>query len=460
MLLPAVNLMNLNTSRILERASEIGVRKAFGASSSPLVGQFIVENVVLTLVGAAVGFVLAGVAAQAINASGADPVRRRCSSTTASSPGACARRRVRPALGRVSGLAHVAAAPGAGAEGSLAMIRHLFKLIWNRKRTNVLMMIEIFVSFLVLFAVVGLGVYMLDNWRRPIGFSIDRVWDVSVDMKQVSDDYFDAAQQETVRQLFLALGEFPEIEGVAGTMLAPTSSARRTAPTGGASRDDRVRRRRGDRRVQGPAGTAADRRAAGLVREDDGQSYDAGRDQPDDARGPLRQRRRRSVRTCNRDESAAGHRVRRRLRGSLASSRHIARTASSTARATTRSFASRCAASDPTSRPPRNLLIKVRAGAAADFEERLIKRLQAAAPGWSFDVTRLSQMREDSIRFAVAPLIAVGLVAGVPHAHGRARPVRRAVAGRDAADARAGAAPGQRRRQSRTCDARFSVRSA
>jgi putative ABC transport system permease protein len=66
---------------------------------------------------------------------------------------------------------------------------------------------------------------------------------------------------------------------------------------------------------------------------------------------------------------------------------------------------------DPKSRPPRNLLIRVRPGAAPDFEERLIKRLQAAAPGWSFDVVRLSQMRDDSIRFAVAPLIAVGLVA-------------------------------------------------
>jgi putative ABC transport system permease protein len=51
------------------------------------------------------------------------------------------------------------------------MIRHVFKLIWNRKRTNFLMVLEIFVSFIVLFAVVGLGVYTLDNWRRPIGFS-------------------------------------------------------------------------------------------------------------------------------------------------------------------------------------------------------------------------------------------------------------------------------------------------
>ncbi|MEO7920436.1 MAG: ABC transporter permease, partial [Thermoanaerobaculia bacterium] len=41
MILPTLNLINLNVSRILERASEIGVRKAFGASSRVLVGQFL-----------------------------------------------------------------------------------------------------------------------------------------------------------------------------------------------------------------------------------------------------------------------------------------------------------------------------------------------------------------------------------------------------------------------------------
>ena len=45
LLLPTVNLVNLNVSRIMERASEIGVRKSFGASSWTLVGQFVVENV-------------------------------------------------------------------------------------------------------------------------------------------------------------------------------------------------------------------------------------------------------------------------------------------------------------------------------------------------------------------------------------------------------------------------------
>ncbi|HEV7238472.1 MAG TPA: ABC transporter permease [Thermoanaerobaculia bacterium] len=58
MLLPTMNLVSINLSRIMERASEIGVRKAFGASSRALIGQFIVENVVLTVIGGLIGFVL------------------------------------------------------------------------------------------------------------------------------------------------------------------------------------------------------------------------------------------------------------------------------------------------------------------------------------------------------------------------------------------------------------------
>lgn len=51
MSLPAINLVNINISRIMERASEIGVRKAFGASSKTLVVQFVIENIILTLIG-------------------------------------------------------------------------------------------------------------------------------------------------------------------------------------------------------------------------------------------------------------------------------------------------------------------------------------------------------------------------------------------------------------------------
>lgn len=55
MLLPSLNLVNLNLSRILERSSEIGVRRAFGARSRSLLVQFLVENVLLTLFGGLIG---------------------------------------------------------------------------------------------------------------------------------------------------------------------------------------------------------------------------------------------------------------------------------------------------------------------------------------------------------------------------------------------------------------------
>lgn len=59
MLLPALNLVNLNTGRIMERSSEIGVRKAFGASSSKLVVQFVIENILLCLFGGLLGLLFA-----------------------------------------------------------------------------------------------------------------------------------------------------------------------------------------------------------------------------------------------------------------------------------------------------------------------------------------------------------------------------------------------------------------
>ncbi len=73
MLLPTINLININMSRIMERASEIGVRKAFGASSGKLVGQFITENLILTLIGGMLGFIISHFVLMIINDSGIIP---------------------------------------------------------------------------------------------------------------------------------------------------------------------------------------------------------------------------------------------------------------------------------------------------------------------------------------------------------------------------------------------------
>lgn len=51
MLLPALNLVNLNLGRMMERSVEIGVRKAFGATPWQLTVQFLIENVFLSWLG-------------------------------------------------------------------------------------------------------------------------------------------------------------------------------------------------------------------------------------------------------------------------------------------------------------------------------------------------------------------------------------------------------------------------
>lgn len=59
MLLPALNLVNLNVGRIMERSTEIGVRKAFGASNGQLALQLVLENVLLCLAGGAIALLAA-----------------------------------------------------------------------------------------------------------------------------------------------------------------------------------------------------------------------------------------------------------------------------------------------------------------------------------------------------------------------------------------------------------------
>ena len=68
--LPAINLVNINVSRIMERASEIGIRKAFGAPIRTLVWQFIVENVFITFLGGVIALVLTQIVIHLINTSG------------------------------------------------------------------------------------------------------------------------------------------------------------------------------------------------------------------------------------------------------------------------------------------------------------------------------------------------------------------------------------------------------
>ncbi|RYE51772.1 MAG: hypothetical protein EOP48_17755 [Sphingobacteriales bacterium] len=56
------------------------------------------------------------------------------------------------------------------------MLKHLSKLIWNKKKQNFLLMLEIFVSFLGLFVGFTAILYPYNNYKLPLGFEDENVW--------------------------------------------------------------------------------------------------------------------------------------------------------------------------------------------------------------------------------------------------------------------------------------------
>jgi putative ABC transport system permease protein len=65
---------------------------------------------------------------------------------------------------------------------------------------------------------------------------------------------------------------------------------------------------------------------------------------------------------------------------------------------------------DPESRPPRNIVVRVRPGTTAEFEERLARRCQETVRDWGFEVSTLAAMREETNRILVSPLVLGAIV--------------------------------------------------
>jgi len=296
------------------------------------------------------------------------------------------------------------------------MIRHLFKLVWNRKRTNALIILEIFFSFLVLFVVGTLGLYLWDNVQRPLGFSYERVLVATIDMEQSDDNTFDPAQVATFERLLRETQSLAPVEAAAGAIIVPYS-------LGGYNGSWKVNGRRvetefnevtigfketmGLHLLQGRWFQKGDEALpwrpvvlnAALAREVFGETDPIGKRFGDPSKEGTEPERRVvgvvSEFRCNGELSGPGNYTFMFKRVGLGEA---------------------AAAGGPgpgssLSRPPRNLVVKVRPGTPVEFEEQLAKRLQAVAPAWSFVVKPLAQMRESSFRLRLTPLVAGAIVA-------------------------------------------------
>lgn len=92
------------------------------------------------------------------------------------------------------------------------MFKHLFKLIWNKKKQNFLFLSEILVSFLVIFAVFSLLTFYYLNYIKPNGFESEKVWSVSFS-RNTKINRTDSLTMfyENVRRTLKALPEIEEL---------------------------------------------------------------------------------------------------------------------------------------------------------------------------------------------------------------------------------------------------------
>lgn len=281
------------------------------------------------------------------------------------------------------------------------MIKHLCKLVWNRKRSSVLMIVEIFFSFLVLFAMVTLGAYYVDNYNQPLGYNYENVWNIGINMNQTSDDYWSPEQVATINQLYLTVRSFDEVEAIAGALSVPYDFGGRSSGM----------------EIHGTGIETGVNEVTDDFKEVLGLQLVAGRwfEKADDALNwqPIVINRKFSKELFG-DDDPVGKRFEPwysetndiRVIGVVTDFRQGGEYAG-----LAYYMFERKKLDDPQQRPPRNLLIKVRPGTTAEFEEKLAERLQGVAKDWSFEIQPIVQKRESALKLRLAPVIAAGVIA-------------------------------------------------
>jgi putative ABC transport system permease protein len=283
------------------------------------------------------------------------------------------------------------------------MTRHLFKLVWNRKRINALIILEIFFSFLVVFVVATLGIYFWDNYRSPLGFDYANVWRVSVDMGRghEEEDTAIAAKADLYKRLVEEVRRLGPVEAASGALVSPYDQ-------GGMSGNWEIDGKQVEMELDIVDSSFAEVMRLDLVagrwfqESDQTLAWDPIVIDEDLAR------------TVYGDQDPIGRQfgkpdpseVPKRVVGLVREFRKGGELS------TRGNFMFYHLDLDPPSRMlPRSLLVKVRPGTPAEFEEELSRRLQAVAPEWSFGIKPLTQVRAAAFRELLTPLAAGGIIA-------------------------------------------------
>ena len=299
------------------------------------------------------------------------------------------------------------------------MIRHLFKLTWNRKRASALVIVEIFVCFLVLFAVLTLSIYSYQNYQRPIGFAYRHVFSIAVTFVESTGDgntsrtgpataepTIDNPYEARQRALLQLVKSDPAVQNAAWAAPLPFSQSNETRSYTFRKRPIRYSMARCTDEYKDVMGLQITR-GRWFSAEDDGGGYEAvvisealaahafgGED-------PVGQ----SL-TGDRSEGDTAPETERRVVGVIEALRQNGETETEERYALTR-------LQYPSARMRRmdSMALLMKPGADANVEARLVASLLAAAPDWSFKVEQMPASAEFIRRVYLAPIGIAAVVA-------------------------------------------------
>jgi putative ABC transport system permease protein len=285
------------------------------------------------------------------------------------------------------------------------MIGQLFRIVWNRKRSNILIILEICITYLVLFGLVTTALYFLYNYRHPLGYSWVDVWDVSAQIGDLYETRYPDNANEFMDRMIRAVEAFDEVEAAGAASYIPYSNMM--------AGDEFTYR---NREIESWISYATDG-----FKDVVGIEISSGRwfDRTDDVmdKVPL----------------VVNRRFCRELFGEFPVEDPVGTVITSGSGEHTEEFVivgitpdfrkggelstpgnhvlCRTSLAKPDDHTPINIVFKVRRGTTADLEEKIVKKLHAMAPDWSFEVKTWEERRTSSIKVRMIPFLIFAMVA-------------------------------------------------
>jgi putative ABC transport system permease protein len=291
--------------------------------------------------------------------------------------------------------------------------------MWNRKRQNLLLMVEILVAFLIVVVVSVMAVHFGYNAMQPLGFSAADVWALEVRRGGTPGAQGGPTEsdREVFRQIVAELSVRPEVVAASGAFTGPyrwyswnddlNIEGREPLLVSINRTDDNFSSALGLSLVDGRWFSAEDNASVAggwepivinrrLALDVFGTESAAGRtivETPRNGPGP--------------DQSGRRSRP-KRVVGVIDDFRQFGELSTPTG---VMFYRRTLEAPLDQLELPDVIMLKLQPGTTAAFEESLLRRLRAMAPTWSFGVQPVEAARDSMLREYMAPLVVVAIVA-------------------------------------------------